>query len=126
MTSPSVLVVDDEQNVLALLEYWLTDAGYDVVACPRFDAARSYLAAHTPDALVADVRLGAFNGLQLALVAAHGRPQTALLLLSAYDDPVVRKDATACGARFLLKPVLREQLLSELAAALDGRTAPLT
>jgi DNA-binding response OmpR family regulator len=120
----TVLVVDDDQNVLALVEYWLTDAGYDVVACARFDAARTYLAAHTPDALVADVRLGAFNGLHLVLMAAE-RPQTALLLLSGHDDVVVRRDGAACGARFLLKPVRRDELLAELTAALDGRPAPL-
>jgi DNA-binding response OmpR family regulator len=124
MKTRSVLVVDDDQNVLALMEYWLTDAGYDVVACSQFDTARGYLAAHTPDALVSDVRLGAFNGLQLVIMAAD-RPQTALLLLSGHDDPVVRRDGAACGARFLLKPVRRHELLSELGAALEARSAPL-
>lgn len=125
MTPPSVLVVDDDQQVLGMLEYWLAVAGYDVVACSRFDAARTYLGAHTPDALIADVRLGAFNGLQLALLIAHEHPQTALLLMSGFDDPVVRRDASSCGARFLLKPVAREHLLTQLAAALNGTAARL-
>lgn len=121
----TVLVVDDDQHVLGLVEYWLAEAGYDVVACSRFEAARTYLAAHTPDALIADVRLGAFNGVQLALLISQQRPGTLLLLMSGYDDPVVRRDVSACGGSFLLKPVAREELLARLGASLTTSAAGL-
>ena len=65
---PSVLVVDDDVETLGIIEFWLADAGYDVVTSSRFDAARNYLASHPLDALVTDIRLGEFNGLQLALL----------------------------------------------------------
>ena len=117
MKSKSVLVVDDDEQMLGLVEHWLEEAGYDVVACSRFEAARDHLLAHPPDALVTDVRLGAYNGLQLALRASRITPRTAVLVISAYDDVVSRRDAEAFGGRFVLKPFDRESLLNELSEA---------
>ena len=120
----SVLVVDDDVQLLGMVEDWLAQAGYDVVACSRFEAARNYLAAHPLDALVTDLRLGEFNGLQLALQASDPRRRTAVLVMSAYDDVVSRRDAAACGGRFMLKPFDRESLLTQLSDALSTTTEP--
>jgi len=113
----SVLIVDNDEHMLGLVEQWLSDAGYEVVACSRFEAAREYLAAHPFDALVTNLRLGAYNGLQLALRASWMGAGTAVIVMSAYDDVVSRRDAAACGARFMLTPFDRESLLTELSEA---------
>src|SRR3954462_1977645 len=63
-STPPLLVVEDEQAVLGLLATWLNDEGYEIVTCSRYEDARRYLATHTPAALVTDIRLGAYNGLQ--------------------------------------------------------------
>lgn len=122
----SVLVVDDDVQLLGMVENWLAEAGYDVVACSRFEAARNYLAAQPLDALVTDLRLGDFNGLQLALRASNPRRRTAVLVMSAYDDVVSRRDAAACGGRFMLKPFDRESLLTQLSDALSTTTESLS
>ena len=117
MKSMSALVVDNDEQMIGLVGNWLSDAGYEVVACSRFEAAREYLAAHPLDALVTNLRLGAYNGLQLALRASRMGAGTAVLVMSAYDDVVSRRDAAACGGRFMLKPFDRESLLNELSEA---------
>jgi len=122
--SPSVLVVDDDVETLGIVEYWLADAGYDVVTCSRFDAARNYLASHPLDALVTDLRLGEFNGLQLALRASEPGRRIAVVVMSAYDDVVSRRDAEAVGGRFMLKPFDREELLAQLSEALSTTNGP--
>jgi FixJ family two-component response regulator len=66
---------------------------------------------------VTDVRLGAFNVLQLVLHMRQARPEGAVVVLSAWDDPVIRHDAERAGARFLAKPVKRQDLLAALAQA---------
>jgi DNA-binding response OmpR family regulator len=123
MKSMSALVVDNDEQMLGLVGSWLSDAGYEVVACSRFEAAREYLAAHPLDALVTNLRLGAYNGLQLALRASRMGAGTAVLVMSAYDDIVSRRDAAACGGRFVLKPFDRESLLTELEEARSTLTA---
>jgi DNA-binding response OmpR family regulator len=120
MPSKHVVIVEDDEQLLGLLECWLTDAGYDVVACVRFADAKTYLANHTPDILLTDLRLGAYNGLQLALLVREVHPDVAVVVLSGYDDPVLRKEAAQYGARYLRKPITSEDLLRHL----DEATPP--
>jgi DNA-binding NtrC family response regulator len=119
----SVLVVDDDLQILGLVEHWLKTAGYDVVTSSQFEDARKYLASHRVDALITDLRLGEYNGLQLALRASQMEPRAAVLVMSAYDDVVCRRDAAAYSGRFMLKPLKRDSLLTELADALSNDIA---
>ena len=114
---PSVLIVDDDRAVLGLVKLWLTGAGYDVIACDRFETAKAHLSSDMPDVLVTDVRLGAFNGLQLVILAKDYGPQTNALVMSAFDDPTLRAEARQCGASYLTKPFSRDQMLSAVQAA---------
>lgn len=123
MKSKSVLLVDDDEQMLGLVGHWLEDAGYEVTACSRFETARDCMLASRPDALVTDLRLGAYNGLQLALRASQNGPGTVVLVMSAYDDIVSRRDAAAFGSRFILKPFGREALLAELSQASQTASA---
>jgi DNA-binding NtrC family response regulator len=115
MPSKSVVVVDDDQATLRSLEFWLTEAGYDVVSSARFEDARKYLASHTPDILLADVRLGEFNGLQLALYVKGEHPHVVAIVFYDYDDPVLAVEAERCGARFVRRPETSAGLMECLA-----------
>jgi hypothetical protein len=53
------------------------------------------------DALITDVRLGAYNGLHLIALAP---PSIIKIAMSAFPDPVIRQDAEHAQARFLVKP----------------------
>ena len=107
-----VVVVDDDRAVLGLVERWLTAAGFSVVTCDGYEAAKEYLSAMTPDVLLTDVRLGAFNGLQLVILAKERGPRTTIVVMSAFDDPSLRKEAMVCGAEYIMKPFTREQVLA--------------
>jgi DNA-binding NtrC family response regulator len=117
-----VLLVDDDRAVLNLVQQWLTGAGYSVVACDRFETAKQRLATAVPDVLITDVRLGAFNGLQLVILAKQAGPQVGAVVMSAYDDPMLRKEAAQSGAGYLNKPCTRDQVL---AAVADATSAPI-
>ncbi len=116
--SKSVLVVDDDRQVLKYLTELLREGGYDTVTCDRFTDAKTYLQSTRPDLLLTDIRLGAYNGLQLAIFAQTRHPGIPIVVLTGYEDPTLRKEALASGATFLVKPVRREELLSTIAAAL--------
>jgi DNA-binding NtrC family response regulator len=119
----SVLVVDHDEQMLGLVEHWLAEAGYDVVTCSNFEAARYLLATLPLDAVVTDLRLGAYNGLHLALRASQMASPAAVIVMSAYDDIVLRRDTATFGGRFMLKPLARESLLEELSEALSATAA---
>jgi DNA-binding response OmpR family regulator len=110
-----ILVVDDEPEVLQTIGALLAHPGHQVVMLSEFHEARHYIDTTPPDALVTDVRLGAFNGLQLALHMRAANPAGPILVLSAYDDPTIRQEAANLGARFRCKPVSRLDLLAAIA-----------
>src|SRR3954463_1321383 len=87
------LVVDDDQRVLAMLSRWLRDAGYDVTSASTLVEARARIDEDPPDALVVDVRLREFNGIQLAVRARATSPSMRIVVVSGYDDPVLRREA---------------------------------
>lgn len=110
-----VVIVDDNEPLLRAMEECVAGAGHDVVAFGQFESAKTYLATTQFDVLVTDVRLGAYNGLQLAMFAKLEHPETTAIVLSGFDDPVLRKDAASIGARFCVKPVGTEALLDGIA-----------
>ena len=113
---PSLLLVDDDLALLNALSRFLTDAGYHVVPCNTFEDAKREISTFHPDIVITDVRLGAFNGLQLALLARDVRPDARLVVFSGFDDPVLKEEARRLGARYLVKPVSGHALLDELRA----------
>jgi DNA-binding NtrC family response regulator len=111
-----VVIVDDNEPLLHAMEQCVASAGHDVVVFAQFESAKTYLATTQFDVLVTDVRLGAYNGLQLAMFAKLEHPETTAIVLSGFDDPVLRKDAASIGARFCLKPVGTDALLDGIAS----------
>jgi DNA-binding NtrC family response regulator len=120
MPHQKVLIVDDDPALLEALERSFRDAGEDVVAHDSFEEARKTLRTTSFDALITDVRLGAFNGLQLAVMARDAHPEIRLIVFSGFDDPVLRSDAEHIGAVYLVKPVTSSQLL-EILRRVPGR-----
>jgi DNA-binding NtrC family response regulator len=112
-----VVIVDDNEALLRAMEQSVTAAGHHVIAFAQFEAAKTYLATTPFDVLVTDVRLGAYNGLQLAMIAKLEHPEATAIVLSGFDDPVLRKDAANIGATFCLKPVGTVALLEGIANA---------
>lgn len=120
-TTKQALVVDDDTALLSLVRQWLAGDGYTVVACSAFETAKAHLRGAVPDVLLTDVRLGAFNGLQLVILAKEREPQTVALVTSGFDHAALRKEALQCGAAYLPKPFTRDQVLAAVhAAAVSG------
>jgi DNA-binding NtrC family response regulator len=109
-----ILIVDDDPSLLEALERSFLEAGEDVVAHGSFEQARKALQSTHFDALITDVRLGAFNGLQLAVISRDTYPDIRLIVFSGFDDPVLRTEAEHVGATYIVKPVTGTRLLEIL------------
>jgi DNA-binding response OmpR family regulator len=97
-----ILIVDDNDAARAGLAQIFERAGFEVLAVGTYAEGRAALSRMHPDLLIADVRLGEYNGLQL--LAATTRP-TAAIIITGHPDPVIEADAHRMGADFLVKPV---------------------
>lgn len=107
----SILIVDDDLSLLDALERAFKEAGEDVTARGSFEEGRTELRARRLSVLITDIRLGAFNGLQLAVLARDMWPGIQLIVFSGFDDPVLRADAEQIGATYVVKPVASGTLL---------------
>jgi DNA-binding response OmpR family regulator len=112
----SLLIVDDDIPLLSALSRYLEDSGFHVASSSAFEEAREHISSARPDIVITDVRLGAFNGLQLAMLARDVRPDARVVVFSGFDDPVLKEEARRIGAAYLVKPVSGQQLINELSA----------
>lgn len=102
---PVILVVDDDPATLAGLVALLEGAGHSVVAAADYGEGRRLLS-HIPiDLVIVDVRLGAYNGLQLVVFAQSLPSPPPAIVTSGFDDRVLEEEARNLGAPFLLKPI---------------------
>ena len=112
----AILIADDDPGIREWLTRLLGGAGYTVVAVGTVDEAKKALAEHRPDLLIADVRMGAFNGLHLVAM----NPGLPAIVMTGHDDPVIEADARQLGAEYLLKPLDSSSLLETIAHKLAG------
>jgi DNA-binding NtrC family response regulator len=110
-TRLKILIVDDDRSLLEVLQRAFQNAGMEVVAHSTFEGARRALLDSSFDALLTDVRLGAFNGLQLAVIGRDANPEVRVIVFSGFDDPVLRSEAERVGAAYVVKPITTETLL---------------
>ncbi len=71
-----VLVVDDEPDLLELIHYNLTKAGYDVACVLSGEEALAHVRSSPPDLIVLDVLLPGLDGLEVCKVLRRN-PTTA-------------------------------------------------
>jgi len=76
-----------------------------------------------PDVLVTDIRLGKYNGLQLAVQAGTLDPAPSVIVTSGYEDPVLAAEAARLGATFLRKPVQPANLVALITQMVKGRSS---
>jgi FixJ family two-component response regulator len=117
-----ILVVDDNAEWLDAVVYFLRQTGYTVRGALTFSEGQRAIEAFSPDLLITDVRLHEHNGLSLFLRSHAQRRNLACIVVSGYDDPVLRRDAFQQGVfEFLIKPVDFEVLLDAVSRAIATR-----
>ena len=108
----SALVVDPEARDMMLLASTLTAGGFSVTVTPNFQDAKALLMKSPPILLVTELRLGAYNGLQLALRGRQMQPQMAILVTSSLVDAVLHREAELLGATIIPKPLVAREVLA--------------
>jgi two-component system OmpR family response regulator len=120
----SVLVVDDEPNILALLCASLRLSGFEVHAADSGAQALTTVAQAVPDIVVLDVMLPDCDGFTLARQLRAAHDQLPVLFLTARDGIEDRiAGLTAGGDDYVTKPFSLEELVLRLRAILR-RTQP--
>lgn len=100
-----ILVLDDDEHALSGIVELLRDKGHHVTGAATYDAAKRLLAVSAFDLLITDVRLRSFNGLHLVMQTHADHPETAVIIITGYDDPMVELEAHRYHAELVRKPI---------------------
>ncbi|MCH8529718.1 MAG: EAL domain-containing protein [Saccharospirillum sp.] len=128
-----ILVVDDDEDLLALYESVLTDAGYSVWTATNAEAALSVLEQKKPEMVLLDIYMPGCNGLELGRLIRQHEEYTSipLLFMSATADTDVQlASARLANDEFISKPIEPWRLLmvvrSRVVRGRALRTSPYT
>ena len=116
----TVLLVDDEANVLSSLKRTLRREGYDILTAGSAAEGLSLLARNDVQLILSDQRMPEMNGTEFLARVKSLYPKTVRMVLSGYSEISAVTDSINKGAvyRFMLKPWDDEKLKEEITGAL--------
>ena len=122
MIQGSLLVVDDDRQVLESMTDWLRDQGFTVDASSGYTDALEQLRKKTFDLLLVDVRLQDGDGYDLLEQVRRNYPETPVVLITGYGDADAAVEALRAGAAdYLTKPLIDDELLMAVQRVFNQR-----
>jgi len=119
MTTPKgrLIVLDDDQEMRALLQRYLSENHYFVRGVPDADSLYRLLARESFDLLILDLMMPGEDGLSVCRRLRGEGDTTPIIMLTARGDPVDRVVGLEMGADdYLAKPFLPRELLARIEA----------
>jgi two-component system alkaline phosphatase synthesis response regulator PhoP len=120
-----VLVVDDEQDIVAIVRDYLADAGYRVSTARSGEEALRLLRSIVPDLVVLDLGLPGIDGLDVTRTV-RATSAVPIIMLTARADEADRVIGLELGADdYVVKPFSPRELLARVRAVLRRGIAPI-
>jgi len=122
MSSPRILIVDDEADIRSLLREILSEEGYDVEVAADAQQARASRARQSPDLVLLDIWLPDMDGITLLREWSHTpNADCPVVMMSGHGTVETAVEATRLGAfDFVEKPLSLAKLLRTVERALDA------
>jgi len=117
-----IVVVDDDARIRDLLQRYLTQAGYTVLAAEDAVALTRILAYEIVDVIVLDLMMPGEDGLSVCRRLRKSRNKTPIIMLTAKDEDTDRISGLELGADdYVGKPFNPRELLARIHAVLRRR-----
>lgn len=120
----SVLVVDDEPNIVLSLEFLMRQSGFDVRVARDGDAALAAVAERVPDLILLDVMMPGRDGYEVCqtIRANPAWSKVQIIMLTAKSREVEQEKGLALGADdYVTKPFSTRDLVEKVKLMLaDG------
>ncbi len=118
MTNRSVLVVEDEENLVEALRYNLEHEGYAVLTAPDGGTGLETARAALPDLVILDVMLPNLDGLEVCRILRR-ETDVPILMLTAKGEEIDRVVGLEIGADdYVTKPFSMRELMARVRAML--------
>ncbi len=123
-TKKTVLVVEDEEDILALLHFNLIKAGYNVICAACGEEGLNCVSEHQPDLVLLDLMLPGIDGLEICrrLRKQEGTKETPIIMLTAKgEESDVVKGLELGADDYVTKPFSIKVLLARVKTVMRRR-----
>ena len=124
--SASILIADDDSNIVQALRFLMEKEGYVVRVATDGETALAAVARHRPDLLLLDVMMPRRNGFDVctSIRADPDLAETRIIMLSAKGLAGERNRGLRAGADdYVTKPFSTRELIARVKEILDARPA---
>lgn len=119
----TILVMDDEPEVVEILREWLEEAGYTVYGTTTGAEGLRLFFDHRPDLTVVDIRMPGMDGFQVIARLRELSERTVLVLSALADEQSIVRGLNLGADEYLVKPVSQNVFLARV-ASLIRRSRP--
>jgi CheY-like chemotaxis protein len=123
----SVLVVDDDHDMVSVLHFFLSNAGFAVLAAYGAESALQSVRVRMPDLVITDLAMPGMSGVQLIekLKSDPGTDHIPIIAVTAFIWDAIVQAAAAVGCDgFISKPFDSARLLREIDKVLAPDSTP--
>jgi DNA-binding NtrC family response regulator len=119
-TPSSILIVDDDQNVLQVLEARLQSSGFNIFKAENGQEALRLLKENKIDLMISDMKMPGMSGMEVLTKARALHPGLPIIFLTAYGTiPDAVKAVRAGAIDYLAKPFDGRELVFKLKKVLE-------
>jgi two-component system, NtrC family, response regulator PilR len=119
---PTILVVDDEPNIIEILEMIMLEDGMHVLKANSGREALALLKKNDIDLVVSDIRMPDISGVELLKEARQLAPETIFIMITAFAGTDTAIEALQHGAfDYITKPFKMDELRTIVHRALDKK-----
>lgn len=120
----TILVADDDKDLVMALSIRLRAAGYNVISAHDGEEAFDLASKNKPDLIILDVRMpagGGFSSIDRMKHSLNTR-NIPVIFLTAFDDEEMREEGRKLGAvGFFRKPFDDAEFMEAIAGVMDGK-----
>lgn len=120
---PVILLVDDEENILASLSRLLRRKGFSPITVNNARSAYELVREKDVDLVISDYSMPDMNGLELMIKIRETHPDVIRIMLTAFGEAELMQKAINKGEiyRFLFKPWGSDEIVETVKTALERK-----
>jgi len=121
-----ILLIDDEKQIIDIEKQILERLGYQVTSSTDSEKALEKFAAQPDrfDLVITDMTMPKMSGDQLARKMMDIKPEIPVILCTGFNEAITEEKALAMGIdKFVMKPIVKDELAFTIRSVLDNRKA---
>ena len=114
-----ILVIDDEPSIVTLLEYNLSQAGFEVLIAMDGEEGKRRAETESPDCILLDLMLPKLDGMEVCKQLRQQKIMTPIIMITAKDDALDKILGLELGADdYMVKPFSTREVIARIKAIL--------